>query len=61
MLEPCLELAQPVKCPGKRRSQEETAGNLGSHALKLWGAGIACSALGGQHCPCSCAQDRAGL
>lgn len=61
VLESCVELAQPVKHPGKRRSQQEAAGNLCSRALKLWGVGIACPALGGQHCPCSCAQDRAGL
>lgn len=51
VLEPCLELAQPVNHPGKRKSQQETAGNLGSWALKPWGVGIACPALGGQHCP----------
>lgn len=48
VLEPCLELAQPVKHPGKRRSRQETVGNLGSRALKPWGVGIACPALGGQ-------------
>lgn len=61
VLESHLELAQPVKHPGERRSQQETAGNLGSRALKLWGVGIACPAFRGQHCPCSCGQDRAGL
>lgn len=61
VLEPCLELALPVKHPGKRRSQQETAGTFGSRALKPWGVGIACPALGGQHCPGSCAQDRADL
>lgn len=48
VLEPCLELAQPVKHPGKRRSRQETAENVGSQALKPWGVGIACPALGGQ-------------
>lgn len=47
VLESCVELAQPVKHPGKRRSQQEAAGNLCSRALKLWGVGIACPAFGG--------------
>lgn len=59
VLEPCLELAQPVKHPGKRRSQQETAGNSGSRALKLWAVGIACPAPGGSTAPA--AVHRTGL
>lgn len=51
VLELCLELAQPVKHPGKRRSQQVISGNLGTHALKLWGVGIACPAPGGSAAP----------
>lgn len=51
VLESCVELAQPVKHPGKRRSQQEAAGNLCSRALKLWGVGIACPAIWGVALP----------
>lgn len=33
------------------RQKEETAGNLGNHALELCGVGIACPALGGSTAP----------
>lgn len=37
VLEPCLELAQPVKYPGKRRSQQETAGKLRQSCFETMG------------------------